>query len=70
MCASPYDFSELGFEPVRIETVGGKQEYVAAQRGFAQRAAPLRQQLIDTCERLTASARVAVAAPNMRMSRQ
>jgi hypothetical protein len=70
MRASPYDFSELGFEPVRIETVGGKQEYVAAQRGFAQRAAPLRQQLIDTCERLTASARVAAAAPNMRMSRQ
>ena len=29
-----------GFEPVRIETPEGKQEYAAAQRGFAERAAP------------------------------
>ena len=42
MRASPYDFSELGFEPVRIETPAGKQEYVAAQRTFAERGAPLR----------------------------
>ena len=29
MRASPYDFSDLGLEPVRIETPEGKQEYVA-----------------------------------------
>jgi hypothetical protein len=52
MRASPYDFSALGFEPVRIETASGKQEYVAAQRGFAERGAPLRQRLIDACDSL------------------
>jgi len=54
MRASPYDLSALGYEPVRIETPAGKQEYAAAQRSFAERAAPLRQRLIDECERLLA----------------
>lgn len=61
MRASPYDFSELGFTPVRIETPEGKQEYVAAQRTFAERGAPLRQRLIDHCEQLMTAAEVAVA---------
>jgi len=52
MRASPYDFTDLGYEPVRIETVEGKTEYVAAQRSFAERAAPLRQRLIEECDRL------------------
>lgn len=52
MRASPYDFSVLGFEPVRIETPVGKQQYAAAQRAFAERGAPLRQRLIATCEQL------------------
>jgi len=52
MRSSPYDFSDLGFEPVRIERPEGKQEYVAAQRAFAERGAPLRQRLIEQCERL------------------
>jgi hypothetical protein len=52
MRASPYDFADLGFEPVRIETAEGKAEYVAAQRAFAQRGAPLRQRLIEECDRL------------------
>jgi hypothetical protein len=54
MRASPYDLADLGYEPVRIETASGKQEYVAAQRGFAERAAPLRRQLVEECERLLA----------------
>ncbi len=52
MRASPYDFGGLGLEPVRIETPEGKQEYVAAQRAFADRGAPLRQRLIEECDRL------------------
>jgi hypothetical protein len=52
MRASPYDFSALGYHPVRIETPEGKQEYVATQRAFAQRGAPLRQRLVDECKRL------------------
>ena len=56
MRASPYDFADLGFVPVRIETPEGKQEYVAAQRGFAERGAPLRARLVDECDRLLAAA--------------
>ena len=52
MRASPYDFTELGFEPVRIETPDGKREYVAAQRTFAERGAPLPQRLIQACDTL------------------
>ena len=54
MRASPYDFAGLGLDPVRIETPEGKQEYVAAQRGFAERGAPLRARLVDECDRLLA----------------
>ncbi|MGI9156066.1 MAG: 3-methyladenine DNA glycosylase [Marmoricola sp.] len=56
MRASPYDFGSLGFEPVRIETAGGKQEYVAAQRAFAERGALLRQRLVDECGSLLGAA--------------
>ena len=56
MRASPYDFTSLGLDPVRIETPEGKQEYVAAQRGFAERGAPLRARLVDECDRLLAAA--------------
>nr|WP_205740641.1 3-methyladenine DNA glycosylase [Haloactinopolyspora alba] len=47
MRASPYDLSELGYTPVRIETREGKAEYVAAQRAFADRAAGLRSRLLQ-----------------------
>jgi hypothetical protein len=52
MRASPYDLSALGYPPVRVETASGKQEYVAAQRAFADRGAPLRQRLVEQCGRL------------------
>ena len=52
MRASPYDLSELGYSPVAVETTEGKQEYVEAQRRFAERGAPLRARLIAECERL------------------
>jgi hypothetical protein len=54
MRASPYDLSELGYSPVPVETPEGKQEYVSAQRRFAERGAPLRARLIAECERLLA----------------
>jgi hypothetical protein len=63
MRAAPYDLADLGFDPVRIETAEGKQEYVAAQRAFAERAAPLRQRLVEECARLTARAADAGDAP-------
>jgi hypothetical protein len=54
MRASPYDLSSLGYSPVPVETPVGKQEYVAAQRRFADRGALLRQRLIADVERLLA----------------
>ena len=59
MRAAPYDFTGLRLDPagvewtpVRIETPAGKAEYVAAQREFSERAAPLRDDLIASCSRL------------------
>jgi hypothetical protein len=54
MRASPYDLADLGYRPVRIETPEGKAAYVAEQRAFAERAAPLRQRLVEACDRLLA----------------
>jgi hypothetical protein len=52
MRASPYDLAALGYSPVRIETPDGKAEYIAAQRAFADRARPLRHQLVALCDKL------------------
>ncbi|WP_329001538.1 3-methyladenine DNA glycosylase [Kribbella sp. NBC_00709] len=52
MRASPYDLAPLGYSPVRIETPEGKAEYTAAQRSFADRARPLRRQLVTLCDAL------------------
>ncbi|MGY1686771.1 3-methyladenine DNA glycosylase [Geodermatophilus sp. SYSU D00867] len=55
MRASPYDLADRGYAPVRIETAEGKAAYVAAQRGFAGRATPLRRRLVEVCDALLAS---------------
>lgn len=47
MAASAYDVSAWGHEPIKVETAEGRAEYSALQRGFAERAAPLRARLID-----------------------
>jgi hypothetical protein len=52
MRAAPYDLRELGVEPLRIETSEGKAQYVAAQRGFSERAQVLRRRLVRACEDL------------------
>jgi hypothetical protein len=51
MRASPYDFSELGYAPIPIETPAGKSAYVAEQRAFAERGQALRQRLRDEIDR-------------------
>ena len=50
MEASPYDCRPLGYGVVPIETAEGKAEYVAKQRAFAERAEPLRHQLVTFYE--------------------
>lgn len=52
MEASPYDLRSLGYEPVLLETPEGRAVYEERQRGFAQRAEPLRARLAELCEEL------------------
>lgn len=47
MRASPYDFHELGYAPIAIETAEGRAEYVEHQREFAARGGVLRRRLIE-----------------------
>jgi len=46
MEAAPYDLSDFGVTPVRIETTEGKAEYVARQRAFAERGNALRHRIL------------------------
>ena len=55
MRAAPYDLRELGYEPVQIETPGGKAEYAAAQRAFSARGQVLRGRLVDAMDRIPLS---------------
>lgn len=50
MAASPYDLRAWGLDPVPVETDAGKAAYVTAQRGFAERAEPIRARLIAAAE--------------------
>lgn len=47
MQASPYDLTDLGIEPICIETPEGRAEYVDRQRQFMHRAEPLRERLLE-----------------------
>lgn len=55
MRASPYDLTEYGFAPIRIEEAAGRAEYVRCQRELSQRAATLRSALRDRCDLLLAA---------------
>ena len=50
MRASPYDLSELGYQPVAIETPQGRAEYAVAQRDFAARGQGLRERLLQALD--------------------
>ncbi|MCH7226291.1 3-methyladenine DNA glycosylase [Haloferula sp. A504] len=52
MRASPYDLSAYGLDPVPIETEAGRADYVRQQQALAEKAAPLRQRLIDALQAL------------------
>ena len=47
MRASPYDLSEYGYSPIRIETPEGRREYEEAQHSLYLKGIPLRRRLID-----------------------
>lgn len=52
MRASPYDLTEYGFAPIRIEDATGRAEYVRCQRDLSQRAVSLRSVLRERCDLL------------------
>ncbi|WP_153407431.1 3-methyladenine DNA glycosylase [Nocardia macrotermitis] len=54
MCASPYDLSEYGYEPIPIEIPAGRAEYVRQQSELADRAGALRAELLTACRELLA----------------
>ncbi|GFG69633.1 3-methyladenine DNA glycosylase [Mycolicibacter senuensis] len=56
MRASPYDLSGYGYEPICIENPVGRAEYVRCQTEVSQHAAPLRDAVLERCERLSAVA--------------
>ena len=47
MQASPYDLSDLGLEPVAIETEPGRAAYQEQQAAFALEASALRDRLVS-----------------------
>lgn len=52
MRASPYDLRQFGFDPIRIETREGREEYVERQREILRRAGPIRRRLLNELRRL------------------
>ena len=52
MRASPYDVTNLGLEPIPVETADGKAAYVQQQRRLAGLAEPLRERLLDSVAEL------------------
>lgn len=52
MRASPYDLTPLGFDPIRIETRTGREQYVEEQRHLARRSASLREHVLAEYRRL------------------
>jgi hypothetical protein len=52
MRASPYDFADLGYEPVAIETAAGKAAYVSAQREFSERSNASRHRLVQAIDQI------------------
>ena len=55
MRASPYDLSDFGYEPVRIETPNGRAEYVRAQAAIAESADALRGRMRLACAELSSA---------------
>ncbi len=52
MQASPYDVSQFGLEPIRVEMPEGRMEYARRQREVMEQAEPLRHQLLEALRSL------------------
>jgi hypothetical protein len=47
MQASPYDATEFGLKPIKIETEAGRKDYVERQMEIYQNSQPIRHRLIE-----------------------
>lgn len=52
MQASPYDATEFGLKPIKIETETGRKEYVERQMEIFRNSQPIRYQLIDAYKKV------------------
>lgn len=52
MRASPYELTAYGLNPIMIETITGRQEYVRYQQELTRKAAPLRDRLIVSYQQI------------------
>lgn len=55
MASSPYDATDYGLAPVRIETAEGKAEFVARQRELVAEGAALRARILLVCQEILSS---------------
>jgi hypothetical protein len=55
MKASPYDLRSQGLEPIKIETVEGRAEYLEAQQSIFEKGIPVREKLIEEFEMIVSN---------------
>ena len=58
MQASPYDLSDLGIQPILIESRDGREQYQKAQKELTQKASLVREKLIGLTRKLIGSATI------------
>ncbi len=52
MQASPYDATEFGLEPIKIETEAGRKEYLDRQMEIFENSQPVREKVIEGYEKV------------------
>lgn len=55
MRAAPYDLSEFGYTPIKVETTAGRQEYERLQRQLTEESKPIRSELLTLLKALVSS---------------
>lgn len=55
MQASPYDLTEFGLEPIKIETEAGRKKYIENQMLIYEKSQPVREKLTQAYQRLLQS---------------
>ena len=60
MRASPYDLRSLGYEPIKVETASGREEYESLQRDFSSKAKPIRQRILNSTEEIIRSLEIKI----------